>query len=92
VWADAGRRRGSEPEANDDRGVVLVTTALVLVVLVVFVGLAVDLGLRRVTASKMQRAADAGALAGVVTLAQTGDMTAARAEAERMVALNGFPP
>jgi len=54
-------------EMNDERGYVIVTTALLLVVFLGFGALAVDLGLLYSGRSSAQRAADAAALAGAFT-------------------------
>lgn len=49
---------------SDERGFVLVLVALMLVVLVLLVGFAIDLGSWYLRGSKLQRASDAAALAG----------------------------
>jgi Flp pilus assembly protein TadG len=49
---------------RDQKGAVVVITAICLVVMVAMVGLAVDVGNLYVVKSELQRAADAGALAG----------------------------
>jgi Flp pilus assembly protein TadG len=70
-----------------ERGYVLVTFAMLLVPLLLMVGLSVDVGSWYNRASNIQKAADAGALAGVVWLPDTATAgTYARAAASR----NGF--
>ena len=65
--SDAGIRDDSESRSvNKDGGYVLILTALLLVPLLAVTAFAVDLGAWYAQASKAQRAADAGALAGVV--------------------------
>jgi hypothetical protein len=63
-------------------------TALILVPLLAFAGLAVDLGGWYAQAAHVQRAADAASLAGVPRLSQSEAL--AVAEARRVAALNGF--
>lgn len=57
-----------EKRSRRDAGFVLAWLALMLVTLVGFAGFAVDVGHWYLTASRVQNAADAGALAGVVFL------------------------
>ena len=57
-------RRGRR--AEDERGNILILSALLIVPLLIFVGLSVDVGSWHARASRLQRAADAAALAGVV--------------------------
>ncbi len=57
---------------RDERGVVVVITALTLTALVGMAALVVDLGWLYVVRGELQNAADAGALAGVVELANNG--------------------
>lgn len=73
--------------ARRDRGYAAVLTALVLVPLMGFAGLAVDIGAWYSRASSLQRAADAASLAGVVW---QPDFTAAEANARQEAARNGF--
>src|SRR5437899_935377 len=61
--------------SRDDRGQTLVVVALLLTMLLGFVGLAVDVAWYELNLIRMQRAADAAALAGVVYL--PGNPTAA---------------
>jgi hypothetical protein len=74
--------------ANDDRGQVIVVAALLMTLLLAFVGIGVDISWFQFNLIRMQRAADAAALAGVVYLPgnQAGAFTAAYAEATK----NGF--
>ena len=70
-----------------DEGQALVLTALALVVLVLMAGLGVDVGYLRYQKQQMQKAADAGALAGATALAYNG---AWKAAAVADVNANGF--
>lgn len=81
------RARCRTNAVEDERGFVLVTSAIVLVVLLLFGGLAVDVTAWYARASQIEHAADAGALAGVVWMP---DLDAARAAAVDAVARNGF--
>ncbi|GAA1893692.1 pilus assembly protein TadG-related protein [Lapillicoccus jejuensis] len=72
-----------------DRGVVAVTTAILLTVLVGCCGAVVDVGRWYLTQQQAQRAADAAASGGVVSL--PGDPTAAYATAAALASSNGFP-
>lgn len=76
------RRRGS------DRGLSLVLMSLLLVTMLGIAGLVVDLGSWQVQASRIQQAADAAALAGVVRLPDGVD--AARHRARAVAADNGY--
>lgn len=71
-----------------ERGVVLVWFALMLVVLIGFAGFAVDLSNWWLQAERLQRAADAGAHAGVVHL--PGNMPSATTTARAEVGKNGY--
>ncbi len=69
------------------RGFVLITTVLALVVLLAFLGLAVDVGYVQFVKTRMQTAADAAAIGGALEIRMSGAPAAAsRADA----ALNGF--
>lgn len=70
-----------------DEGYVLAMTALLILPLMVFVSFAIDAGAWYAQASRMQRAADAAALAAVVYLPNTGAADAAR---DRVAAQNGY--
>jgi hypothetical protein len=74
--------------ANDDRGQVIVVAALLMTLLLAIVGVGVDISWYQFNLIRMQRAADAAALAGVVYLPgnQAGAFSAANAEATK----NGF--
>src|SRR5256885_621950 len=74
--------------ASDDRGQVIVVGALLMTLLLAIVGLGVDISWYQFNLIRMQRAADAAALAGVVYLPgnQAGAFSAAYAEATK----NGF--
>lgn len=71
----------------DERGVVLVVTVIVMTVLCLFAGLAVDIGSWFVRAAEIKRATDAAALAGVVWMPE---LDAARTAALAAAARNGF--
>jgi Flp pilus assembly protein TadG len=73
--------------SRDDRGVVLPLAAMVLVILMIMAAFTVDVGAWYARASKLQRAADAAALAGVVWMPNLGKATAAAVET---AAKNGF--
>lgn len=80
--------RRSTSTGRDERGFSLVLMSLFLVALLGMAGLVVDLGAWQVEASRIQQAADAAALAGVVRLPE-GD-TEARKRAIEVAADNGF--
>jgi hypothetical protein len=82
------RLRGLRRRWREERGVVLVWFALMLVVLIGFAGFAVDLSNWWLQAEKLQRAADAGAHAGVVFL--PADMSNATSTARAEMAKNGY--
>jgi hypothetical protein len=73
---------------REESGVVLVWMALMMVVLLGMAGFAVDLGSWYLRSSKLQRAADAAALAGVVWM--PGDPASAQAVAQATLAKNGI--
>ncbi|MGE0878565.1 MAG: pilus assembly protein TadG-related protein [Acidimicrobiia bacterium] len=74
--------------AHDDDGYVLVMAALLLVPLLLFAAFAVDVGAWYTQGNKIQRAADAAALAGAVWMP---DFTQASSVALATAAKNGFP-
>src|SRR5437762_11250033 len=74
--------------SRDDRGQTLVVVALLLTMLLGFVGLAVDVAWYELNLIRMQRAADAAALAGVVYL--PGNPTAANNAALEESTQNGY--
>ena len=82
------RGAGSAPRRmRGDRGYALILTALLLIPMLAFTGLGVDVGSWYATANRVQRAADAAALAGVVWMPDEGRAEeAARATARR----NGY--
>ena len=82
TWA--ARRRHS---GKDDNGYILALTALMLVPLLAFTAFAVDMGAWYAQGTKMQRAVDNAALAGVVWLP---DQTAAAAAATAVLQSNGY--
>src|SRR3989454_5152459 len=73
---------------GDDRGQTLVIVALMLTALFGFMGLVADIGWYELNMVRIQRAADAAALAGVVYL--PGNVTGAVAAAQLEAAKNGF--
>ena len=78
-WANRSRQ---------ERGVVLVWFAIMLIALLAFAGFAVDLSNWWFQAERIQRAADAGAHAGVVYL--PADLAGATTTAKAEVAKNGY--
>src|SRR6266850_773929 len=76
---------------SEDRGQTLVITALVMTILLGLAGLALDVGWYELNLMRMQRAADAAALAGVVFLPgdPSGAIDAAIAEATKNGYANG---
>ena len=93
----SGRSRPSEPKLHwtekvllrrlrGEKGYVLVLAALIMVPLLAFTGFAVDVGSWYARANRLQRAADAGALAGVVWMP---DDDRARTVAIETVGRNG---
>ncbi|MDB5059999.1 MAG: putative Flp pilus-assembly TadE/G-like/putative Tad-like Flp pilus-assembly [Chloroflexi bacterium] len=70
------------------KGQIVVIFALMLVVLLAMAGLAIDVAHARSVAEDAQRAADAGALAGVAYL--PGDVSTAQTRAGALSASNGF--
>src|SRR3989442_561739 len=73
---------------RDDRGQTLVIVALMLTALFGFVGLVADIGWYELNMVRIQRAADAAALAGVVYL--PGNANGAVTAAQNEAAKNGF--
>jgi len=71
------------------RGFVLITTVLALVVLLAFLGLAIDVGYVQFVKTRMQTAADAAAIGGAQEIRLSGASGAAAA-AKADSALNGF--
>ena len=60
---------------TNEKGVTIVLVAILMVVLVMFVAIAVDLGHLYVARNELQNAADAGALAGARMLYIDGNAT-----------------
>ena len=81
MTAQPGRTRGAG-------GYAVALTALLLIPLLAAASVAVDLGSRYAEAAKIQRAADAAALAGVTMLPR--GLTAATTEARQVAARNGY--
>src|SRR2546429_7126187 len=76
-------------DLTDDRGQTLAVVALMLTALFGFVGLVADIGWYELNMVRLQRAADAAALAGVVYL--PGNISGAVTAAQNEAAKNGFP-
>src|SRR5688572_28956481 len=78
---------------RDESGQSFVIVALLLTVLLGFVGIVIDIGWYEVNLIRVQRAADAAALAGVVYLPSnvSGGRSAAIAEASKNGFANGAP-
>lgn len=89
--SSAPRSEHTEPDAEraDDGGFAIVFFALTLTVLMAMAGLGLDLWNLWRTSNEVQRAADAGALAGVTFL--PADPNQARNTAFDLVEANGFP-
>lgn len=79
----------STTRARDERGVVIIWFALMLLALLALAGFAVDLSNWWAQAERLQKAADAGAHAGVVYL--PADLGGATTVAKRELARNGYP-
>jgi hypothetical protein len=73
---------------NHERGAALPTVAIMLVVLLGMAAFAVDLGWLYLNANRVQKTADAAALAGVVNLPT--DVAQAQADAASAATANGF--
>ena len=85
---DSGVGRLGRLRQRDERGVALVWMGLMLIVLMGFAGFAVDLTNWWLQTERIQRAADAGAHAGVVFL--PSDLTTATSTATASVRMNGY--
>lgn len=70
---------------KDKKGIALVYIALMLVVIMAFVGLAIDIGYMYVAKGQLQNAADAAALAAAT---QLPDQTKVNAEAKKFASIN----
>jgi hypothetical protein len=75
--------------SDGEKGAALPTIAIMLVVLLGTAALAVDLGWLYLNSNRVQKTADAAALAGVVNLPT--DIVQAEADAAGAVTANGFP-
>lgn len=73
---------------REERGIAIVWMALTLVLMVLFAGFAVDISNWWLRAERLQRAADAGAHAGVVFL--PADLASATTRAKGQVGINGY--
>ena len=82
------RRFSPLPSGGEERGVVAVWLAITLVVLLAFAGWAIDFTHWKTDATRMQRAADAAALAGAVYLPD--DPAGAIAAAKQVASQNGY--
>jgi hypothetical protein len=82
--AISGRRR-----FRGDKGYAMILSALLIVPLMAFTGLGVDVGSWYASASRMQRAADAAALAGVVWMPDEGRAEQAALDVAKR---NGYDP
>ncbi|MGH1493256.1 MAG: pilus assembly protein TadG-related protein, partial [Acidimicrobiales bacterium] len=80
-------RRRLIQELSAESGFVLAQTALLLIPLLIFAAFATDIGSWYVEGQRVQRAADAAALAGV---AHMPDSVAAEQAAREVAARNGF--
>ena len=97
-WSGTGSSRGVERRAmagkKNERGQIMVISALLLPVLIGFTGLALDVGLLMVHRTQHQRTADAAALAGAQYLmynfGQSGAETTAKQTACTYAQNNGF--
>lgn len=77
------------PDFREEEGQSLIQVALMLVVLIGFVGLALDGGNLYAERRRMQNAADAGALAGAWAMCKVNDPAAAKAKAAEYMQKNG---
>ncbi len=85
------KRLSMARSAKNERGQTLPLFALLLVVLILFVGLAIDFGFAYVTRANLSKAVDAAALAGARSIAPQGD-TAAKAIATNAFNMNYGAP
>lgn len=83
----AARAARSETGRRDEKGYVLAVSAIIMVPLLAISGMATDIGGWYAEGTKMQKAADAAALAAVVWLP---DLTKATAVAHQTARQNGF--
>ena len=66
------------PETEAERGAITIHVAIALMALLVFSSFVIDYGFMWVSRRQAQNAADAGALAGAISLMQDGGTSAAR--------------
>src|ERR1700704_490058 len=85
---DATKRRRLVGMWRDERGQAFIMVALMLTMLLGFIGIVIDVGWYEVNLVRVQRAADAAALAGVVYL--PGNVPGGVAAAKGESAKNGF--
>lgn len=72
-------------QTNDRRGVILVLTAVLMVVLLGFVAMTVDIGFIELTRTQLQSAADASALSGAMELSGIDEPALVRTNARNAV-------
>jgi hypothetical protein len=85
------QEQSSNPQAgNGETGQTLVLMAFMFIVLLAFVGIAVDVGFAFARSTQFAAAVDAGALAGVPELHQDG-LVGADSRAAQFLAANGWP-
>ena len=86
-WVE--RRRGAWAQRDrQERGIAIVWMALTLITMVVFAGFAVDVSNWYLRADRIQRAADAGALAGAAFM--PADLPGAKTEINSVLQKNGY--
>src|SRR5882762_687097 len=85
---DAATRRRLVGMWRDERGQAFIMVALMLTMLLGFIGIVIDVGWYEVNLVRVQRAADAAALAGVVYL--PGNLGAGVVAAKAESSKNGF--
>lgn len=85
--APAGRPNTQRPKHKHSRGQALVVLILIFTAVVTLTGLVTDVGTMMVVRHRMQRAADAAALAAGLSLPS---VSACQAQAENYAAQNGF--
>lgn len=86
--------RGKQTEDRQEEGQSLILIALILVILLMFVGIAVDVGFIFARGSQLQAAVDSAVLSGVSELIQTADLvdtTPANIKAGQFLNANGVP-
>ena len=86
--------KDDSPNIRQEQGQSIVLIALILVSLLLFVGIAVDVGFIFARGSQLQAAVDSAALSGVSELIQAGDLfdtTPADVKAGQFLNANGIP-